>query len=184
MRLQQYILLAALGSTLLFGCSEPCPPAPEHFTHSLLSVPPETDANIAVVEGFLNACVKADVEGMRAAMAPGYHELLQTTPIDSSDAEKVIFDWVAMDSTRTDQQLTMDAVEGIRHASGEWQGDWVHYWGEYKATHKATGKRFVVPFFFDTQLKDGKLLRAYIYYDMLSVYDQLGIAPPAAPANK
>ncbi|MGB3527260.1 MAG: hypothetical protein WBB32_14970 [Flavobacteriales bacterium] len=58
------------------------------------------------------------------------------------------------------------------------------YWGEYKATHKATGKRFVVPFFFDTQLKDGKLLRAYIYYDMLSVYDQLGIAPPAAPANK
>lgn len=41
-----------------------------------------------------------------------------------------------------------------------------------------------VPFFFDTQLKDGKLLRSYMYYDMLSVYNQLGIAPPAPGAAK
>jgi len=41
-------------STLLMACSQPCPPAPEHFTHPVLSVPPEADANMAVVEGFLN----------------------------------------------------------------------------------------------------------------------------------
>lgn len=184
MRLQHNIALVAIGSTLLFACSQPCPPAPEHFTHSLLSIPPEADANIAVVEGFLNACVKADTVAMRAAMDPGYYGILETTPIDSSSVEQVISDWRRIDSTRTDQKLTTNAAEGNRYASGKWQGDWVNYWGEYKATDKATGKSFVVPFFFDAQVKGGKLMKSYIYYDVLSVYNQLGIAPPAAPATK
>lgn len=174
------LLIAALGTTMLVACSQPCPPVPEHFTHPVLSVPPEADANMAVVEGFLNACIKADAAGMRAVMAPGYHELLQTVPEDTSDAEKTIADWIAIDSTRTDQKLSIDAIEAFRYASGKWEGDWVHVWASYSATHKAPGKPFTVPFFFDTQLKDGKLLRSYIYYDMLSAYNQLGIAPPAA----
>lgn len=184
MRHSQHTLLAATAATLLVACSGPCPPTPDHFAHAVLSVPPETDANIALVEGFLNACIKADEAGMRAAMAPGYHELLQTVPEDTSDVEKIIADWIAIDSTRADQQLTIDAAEGIRYSSGKWEGDWVHLWGTYQATHKASSKTFKVPFFFDTQLKDGKLLRSYMYYDMLSVYNQLGIAPPAPAAAK
>jgi len=121
---------------------------------------------------------------MRAAVAPGYHELLQTVPEDTSDVEKTIAEWIRIDSTRTDQQLTTDAIEAIRHTSGKWEGDGVHFWGTYSATHKATGKSFKVPFFFDTQLKDGKLLRSYMYYDMLSVYNQLGVAPPDPNATK
>lgn len=184
MRTIHHLVLAAFGNTLLFSCSQPCPPAAEHFTHPLLSISPETDANIAVVEGYLNACLIADTAAMRAAMAPGYHELLQTVPEDTTDAESTIADWIAIDSTRTDQQLTTDAVEGIHHASGKWEGDWVHFWGTYSAVHKRTGKSFKVPFFFDSQLKDGKLLRSYVHYDMLSVYNQLGIAPPTTAELK
>lgn len=178
------LLPATLGIALLVACSKPCPPPAEHFAHPVLSVPPEADANMAVVEGFLRACLKADTAAMRTAMAPGYHELLQTVPEDTTDAEGTIADWIAIDSTRADQQLTTDAMEAVRHASGKWEGDWVHFWGMYSATHKATGKPFKIPFFFDTQLKDGKLLRSYTYYDMLSVYNQLGIAPPAPEGAK
>ena len=46
------------------------------------------------------------------------------------------------------------------------------------------GKSFTLPFFFDTQLKDGKMLRSYTYYDLLSVYRQLGVTPPMADEKK
>lgn len=175
-----HALIAVAASTLLFACSKPCPPAAEHFTHPVLSVPPEADANMALVEGFLNACIKTDTVAMRAAMDPGYHELLQIVPEDTTDADGTIADWVAIDSARADQRLVVDAIEAIRYASGKWEGDWVHVWGTYTAMHKATGKPFTAPFFFDTQLKDGKLLRSYMYFDMLSIYQQLGIDPPKA----
>jgi ketosteroid isomerase-like protein len=184
MRTLNHFVIAALSTTLLLACSQPCPPAAEHFTHPVLSVPPEADANMALVEGFLNACLKADTAAMRAAMAPDYHELLQTVPEDTSDVQEAIATWLAIDSTRTDQKLTTDAIEAIRHASGKWEGDWVHFWGSYSATQKSTGKSFKVPFFFDSQLKDGKLQRSYMYYDLLSVYNQLGIAPPTAVEAK
>ncbi len=182
MKTRSSLVLSAL--VLLTACSQPCPPVPEHFTHPLLSVPPEADANMAVVQGFLDACIKADTVAMRAAMAPGYHELLQIVPEDTTDANGTIADWVRIDSTRTGQQLTTNAVEAICYASGIWEGDWVHYWGTYKATIKSTGKSFTLPFFFDTQLKDGKMLRSYTYYDRLSVYRQLGITPPMADEKK
>lgn len=178
------ILHSATIAALFVSCSAPCPPAEVHFAHPVLSVPPEADANRAVVEAFLNACIMADTVAMRAAMAPGYHELLQTVPEDTSDADKTISDWVRIDSSRTDQKLTVDAIEAIRYASGKWEGDWVHVWGTYSALHKATGKTFKLPFFFDSQLKDGKLLRSYMYYDELSVYKQLGVAPPMVPETK
>ncbi len=178
------VFLSTAFAALLVSCSQPCPPAAEHFTHPVLSVPPEADANMELVEGFLNACLNVDTVAMLSAMAPDYHELLQTVPEDTSDVEKTIADWIAIDSTRTDQQLTIDAIEAMRYASGKWQGDWVHVWGSYAATHKVTGKTFKVPFFFDSQVKDGKLLRSYMYYDMLSVYNQLGIAPPSAAEAK
>jgi len=178
------IMLSAATAALLVACTQPCPPAAEHFTHPVLSVPPEADANMALVEGYLRACIKADTAAMRAALAPGYHELMQTVPEDTTDADQTIADWVRIDSARTDQQLTSDAIEAIRYASGKWEGDWVHFWGIYSAVHKRTGKAFKVPFFFDTQLKDGKMQRSYVYYDELSVYKQLGITPPGVQGTK
>lgn len=180
----QKIILCAATAALLVACSRPCPPAVEHFTHPVLSIPSQADANMALVEGYLNACINADTAAMRAAMAPGYHELLQTVSVDTTNAERIIADWIAIDSTRTDQKLTTDAIEAIRHASGKWEGDWVHFWGTYSATHQATGKSFTVFFFFDTQLKDGKMLCSYVYYDLLSVYQQLGRTLSPAPAAK
>lgn len=62
--------------------------------------------------------------------------------------------------------------------------DRVHFWGTYSATHQGTGKNFTEPFFFDTQLKDGKMLRSYVNYDLLFVYQQLGRTLTPAPGAK
>ena len=51
-------------------------------------------------------------------------------------------------------------------------------------TDKATGKPYRVPFFFDGRVQDGKITKSYTYFDRLSVFHQLGIAPPPAPAAK
>ena len=84
------LLLATLGTSLLFACSQPCPPAPEQFTHPQYSIPPEIDANIALVQGYLEACLKADAGGMRAATDPAYIEHEMCWPVDSAGIDSVI----------------------------------------------------------------------------------------------
>jgi len=139
MRLKHTILTAIAASSFVIACAQPHPPAAEHFTHSVLSVPPETDANIAVVERFLNGRINADAAAVRASAAPGFHAHEAFAPNDPSDVEKEITGWLSIDSTLIDQKLTKEAAECVRYASGKWTGDRVHYWGDYSATDKKSG---------------------------------------------
>jgi len=177
----------AIPGLLLAACSapQPCPPVEVHFVHPVSSIPPEADANIAVVEGYLNALVTLDVAAIRAATAPGFYANNTYTPPDSSDVEGVISAWMHNDSTRSDQKLEKVFAECVRVAPGnEYAGDWVHYWGTYYATDKATGKPFRVPFFYDGRVEDGKITKSYTYLDRLSVWNQLGVAPPVPATRK
>jgi len=178
------LLLATLGTSLLFACSHPCPPAPEQFTHPQYSIPPEIDANIALVQGYLEACLKADAGGMRAATDPAYIEHEMCWPVDSAGIDSVIADYGRADSARTGQQLLDISADGVRYATGKWAGDWVNFFADYAATDKKTGKAFRIPFFFNAQVRNGKLVRSYLYFDRLSYFNQLGIAPPAADSGK
>ncbi|MEZ4739301.1 MAG: hypothetical protein R2818_08060 [Flavobacteriales bacterium] len=181
------VLAIALPGLLLFSCAapEPCPPVPEHYEHPLSSIPEEADANIAVVESYLNALIKADEASIRAAVAPGYYANNTFTPPDSSDVEGVIEGWMKNDSTRSDQRMERVFAECVTVADGnEYAGDWVHYWGTYSATDNATGKPYRVPFFYDARVEGGKITKSYTYFDRLSVFHQLGTTPPAAPAVK
>ncbi len=185
MRLHHLILSTAVASTLLIACSEPCPPPAEHFEHAVFSIPLEADANIAVVERYLNALIAADATGIRGAVGDGFYANNTWVPADSSDVEGVIANWMQNDSTRTDQKVTKVFAQSIQIADGnEYPGQWVQYWGSYSATDKATGKSYVVQFLLDGQVKEGKLVKTYTHYDRLSVYQQLGVAPPAATEAK
>mgnify|MGYP001342084808 CR=1 FL=1 len=188
MNIQHIAPSVVLTSLLFAACTTPpapCPPVEEHFVHSLSSIPPEADANIAVVEGYLTALTKADADAIRAAAAPNFYANNTFTPADSSDVEGVIADWLRNDSTRSDQRIERVFAECVRVADGnEYAGDWVHYWGTYSATDKATDKPYQVPFFYDARVQDGKITKSYTYFDRLSVFHQLGIAPPPAPAAK
>lgn len=185
MRLHHIILGTAIASTLFIGCSQPCPPAAEHFEHAVFSIPAETDANIAAVERYLNALITADAAGIRAAVGPGFYANNTWVPADSSDVEGVVANWIKNDSTRADQKFKKTFAQGIQIAEGnDYPGQWVQVWGDYSATDKATGKPFVVKVLVDAQVKEGKLVKIYSHYDRLSVYQQLGTAPPAAPEAK
>ena len=176
-----------LGATLLGACTSPapCPPAEEHYTHPVYSIPMETDANIALVESYLNAVISADADAIRASVAPGFYSNNTFVPADSSDVEEIIANWMRIDSTRTDQKIVKDFAQSIQVAEGnEYPGQWVQYWGKYSAMHNATGKPLEVKFLFDANVKDGKLTKAYMWFDRLASFHQLGIPPPEAPAAK
>ena len=177
-------IAASLAAFALFACNAPapCPPVEERFTHPVLSISPDNDANVAAVEAYLNALVKTDTAAIRAALAPGFFANNTFTPADSSDVAAVTANWVKNGAERSDQKVHKYFAQCVRIAEGnEYAGDWVQYWGKYSATDKATGKPYVVPFFMDSRLKDGKLVKSYTYFDRLSVSHQLGTKPPAAP---
>ncbi len=173
-----------LLAMLFVACTEPapCPPPEEHFEHPVMSISPDIDANIAVVEGYMQGIVNADEAAIRAALAPGFYSNNTWLPADSSDVDKIVKAWMKNDSTRSDQKITKVVASCTRVAEGnEYAGDWVHYWGRYSATDNETGKSYVVPLFFNTRVENGQMTKAYAYYDRLSIFHQLGTTPPAAP---
>jgi len=157
----------------------------EHFEHPVFSIPAETDANIAAVENHLNALITANEAGIRASVGAGFYANNTWLPADSSDVEGVVAEWLQNDSTRTAQLIKKTFAQSIQIAEGNaYPGQWVQYWGNYSATDKATGKPYKVLFLLDAQVKEGKVVKTYLHFDRLSVFNQLGIAPPAPAAEK
>lgn len=172
---------------MLSACTTPppCPPVEEHFEHPVFSIPAETDANIASVETYLNALITADEPGIRAAVGEGFYANNTWLPADSSDVDGTVAHWMQNDSTRTDQRITKDFAQSIEVAEGnKYPGQWVQFWGDYSATDKELGKPYTVKFMLDAHVKDGKVVKTYLHFDRLSVFNQLGIAPPAPSAKK
>jgi len=187
MHIQNNLLNTALGAMLLSACTTPppCPPVVEHFEHPVLSIPAEADANIAAVENHLNALITANETEIRASVGAGFYANNTWLPADSSDVEGVIAQWMHNDSTRTDQHIKKTFAQSIQIAEGnDFPGQWVQYWGDYAATDKALGKPYTVKFLLDAQVKEGKVVKTYLHFDRLSVFNQLGIAPPAPAAKK
>ncbi len=185
--IQRTALATTLSALLLGACTTPppCPPVEEHFQHPVLSIPQEADANIALVEGYLNAMISANADGIRGAVAPDFYANNTWFPEDSSDVEGVIKNWMKNDSTRTDQKISKVYAQCIQVADGnEYPGQWVQYWGRYSAKDNETGKPFETKFILDANVKDGKLVKSYLWFDRLSAFHQTGKTPPAAPATK
>lgn len=187
MRMQTTLLNSALAALLLTACTTPppCPPVVEHFEHPVFSIPAEADANIAAVEGYLNALITANDPGIRASVGAGFYANNTWLPADSSDVDGIVDQWMQHDSTRSDQRIKRTFAQAIQIAEGNaYPGHWVQFWGEYSATDKATGKPYTALFMLDAHVKEGKLVKTYLHFDRLSVFNQLGIAPPAPAAEK
>jgi hypothetical protein len=187
MNIPKSAFAAALGGLLITACStaDPCPQAAEHFTHPIFSIPAEADANIALAENHLNALITVDAAAIRASVAPNFYANNTWFPEDSSDVEGVIQNWSRNDSTRTDQKISKVYAQSIEVADGhEYPGQWVQYWGTYSATDKASGKPFKAKFILDANVKDGRLIKTYLWFDRLSGFHQLGKTPPEAPVAK
>ena len=173
-------LMGLLGSVLLFtACQQPCPEPEEVWQHPVLSISPDIDTNIAIVNSYMNGLVAADEAAIRNAVSTDFFAVGQRVPADTSSVDEIVETWLRNDTTRSDQEIKAVAVSCERVAEGEeYAGDWVHYWGRYSATDLASGKSYTVPYFFNTRIENYKMVESYIYFDRLSVFHQLGVDPP------
>ena len=171
--------ITAAATLLIAACQTPCPEPEEHWEHPVLSVSPDIDTNIAIVQSYMNGIITADEEAIRNATAENFISYSQRVPMDSATVDEVVEGWQKNDSTRSDQNIEIIAASCERVASGnKYAGDWVHYWGRYSATDNATGKHYEVPFFSNTFMENFKMVESYVYFDRLSVFHQLGVDPP------
>lgn len=185
MHLLKVYSLALTAGILLVACQEPCPEPEEVWQHDVVSISPDIDTNIAIVDGYFQALVNADEAGIRAALAPGFYGHNSFVPADSSSVDEVVANWLGNDTTRSDQKIEMLVASCTQVAEGNrFAGDWVHYWGTYSATDNETGKPYVVPFFHNSRVEGGKMTASYLYFDRLAIFHQLGVDPPGPKGSE
>ena len=176
-------LLAAVA--LITACQQPCPEVEEHWHHDVLSISPDIDTNTAIVQSYMNGLITADEEAIRNATSADFYSVAQRVPADSLSVDEIVEAWQKNDSTRSDQKIETIAMSCERVAEGQkYAGDWVHFWGRYSAVDNKTGKPYTVPYFFNTRIENYKMVEAYVYFDRLAIWHQLGVDPPGPESEE
>ncbi|SOD97456.1 nuclear transport factor 2 family protein [Spirosoma fluviale] len=137
---------------------------------------PNAEADMKVVSDFINALVSGDLAKARSLASPTY---IGRGPAatDSANVDKVIQNWQGNHKTQSDRKVTF-VTQTFKVLSGALKGNWVSLWGDYTFTQ--AGKTIKFPFQYTAGVADGKILGDRIYYDVLSIYTQLGfkVTPP------
>jgi len=139
-----------------------------------VDISPNSEADIAVVQSYIDALLKADSVTLRSVTTSDFQASLVKNPIDSSGIDEVISSWAANLKTRSNQTNETVAVMSVRVNEGPYQGDWVQYWGNYSASMNETGVDIIVPYFINTRMKNGKMDRSFSYYDRLAIFEAQG----------
>ncbi|MGV9014038.1 MAG: hypothetical protein ACOH13_15710 [Flavobacteriales bacterium] len=176
---KRFSLLTA--TFFLFGAANAqARPLVSDGTTTGLAISPNSGANIAVVNTYLQGLVKRDAAAVRAVVNPGFLSYATWSPGDTSVVDSVIQRWVRIGANRTDQELETTTAFSVTVAPDQqFAGDWVYYWATYTANDTRSGRKLEVPIFTTVYLTDGKLTAEWTYYDRLAIWNQLGIAPPA-----
>ena len=176
-------LIAGLALLGTVACTAPAPPpaaAQPEVKPAPVAISPAADANIAVVQAYLDGLVKADAAAIHAATNADFMSYTTWMPADSANVDSVIAGWQYRATKDTDQKLDKTAALSVSVAPGQqFAGDWVYYWGTYSATDKSLNKPYKVPFFCTALMANGKISKDWTYYDRLAIFHQLGVAPPA-----
>lgn len=170
--------ICVLASFILVACQNqgatdeaPVDPAEE----PALAISPTMEADVAVVQRYFDALLVADSLTMREVTTDGFITYLAKNPMDSSDIDAVVANWKAIAELRSNQKVERVAVSALKVREGErYAGTWVQYWGNYSATMNDSGVEIVVPFFINNLLVNGKIHRAYSYYDRLAIMQAQG----------
>lgn len=137
---------------------------------------PEPEVDMKVAMDYVKFCAEGKLDELKAILSDNYIAY-GPGPKDSLNTEQLINQWkenYKVQSNRKVDQIT----QTFRVLSGNLQGDWVNLWGTYSFTQN--GKDLTLPFQLTAQVKDGKLERSTIYYDQLSILEELGftVTPP------
>jgi ketosteroid isomerase-like protein len=143
---------------------------------------PNADADIKIVTEYVNTLVGGNADKAKMLLASN-NKGHGPSAADSSTAEEVVSEWKQNYKVQSNRKFNF--VEAtFRVKSGNLKGNWVSLWGDYAFTQN--GKNVTFPVHYIAHVTNGKIDVDRIYYDRLSVYQNLGykLAPPAAASAK
>jgi ketosteroid isomerase-like protein len=137
---------------------------------------PDADADVKLVSDYVNKLVAGDVDKAVSVLSSDFKGF-GPGPSDSGTAKTEIDEWKHNDSVQTNRKVDFVA-ETFNVKSGDQIGHWVSMWGTYSFTEN--GKDVKFPYQYTAHVKNGKIDRAIIYYDQLSILKALGfsVTPP------
>lgn len=141
---------------------------------------PNADADIKLVDGYLNLLISGNADKANSQLADNYMGY-GPSPADSSNAEQTVNSWKENYKTQLNRKIDFLAIITVRILSGNYKGDWVDVWGNYSCN--VNGKDITFPFQYAAKVDNGKIIGDVIYYDNLYIVKKLGyiVTPPEMP---
>lgn len=136
---------------------------------------PTAEADMKTVSDYTNAIVDGNLKKARSILAKSY--MLHGPSTDSSNVEKEMASWEQNYKVQSDRKVAF-ITQTFKVVSGAQKGNWVSLWGNY--TFTSGEKTVTLPFQYTASVSKGKILKAFMYYDNLAIYQQLGytLTPP------
>ena len=169
--------LVALAASLLFICaSAQAQNTPTPRYKDVVVDNPTAEADMKVVSDYINAIVSGDLVKAKSLLSGNFmaHGPARS---DSSTVEQELARWTENYKNQTDRKVSF-VTQTFKVLSGNLKGNWVSLWGDYTFTQ--AGKTIKFPFQYTANVADGKIMSDRIYYDVFSIYTQLGfkVVPP------
>lgn len=143
----------------------------------------DTQANKALVMGFVAAGNERDMDALDELLAPGFKRHCPATPdveVNCPDDFKRFLE--------QDAAAVPDARVAVRHLIAE--GDMVALWATYSGTQDgpmgpfpASGRSCSTDFGGVFRIQDGRIVELWVTWDNLDILAQLGHIEPPTPAG-
>lgn len=137
---------------------------------------PTAEADMKTVGDYVKALTAGDLK-MAKSMLDKTYMGYGPAATDSSTVEQEMKVWEQNYKTQSDRKVGF-ITQTFKVSSGPQKGSWVSLWGNY--TFTSGGKTITFPFQYTASVSNGKINKGIIYYERLSVLQQLGytLTPP------
>lgn len=145
-----------------------------HPAMDIVTVNPNAEADTKVVKDYYTALAAADTIKVKSLMGEKFM-LYGPSAADSSNAQKELLNWAKNYQIQQNRSVTF-ITHSFTVPEGQFAGNWVGVWGKYHCTIHDI--EISVPFQSTCKVENGKISNIYIYYDNLSVRNQLNHSVP------
>jgi ketosteroid isomerase-like protein len=138
---------------------------------------PTAEKDMKTVGDYVNALTAGDLKKAKSMLDKTYMSY-GPTATDSSTVEQEMKSWEQNYKTQSDRKVGF-ITQTFKVTTGPQKGSWVSLWGNY--TFTTDGKTITFPFQLTASVSNGKITKSFIYFERLSILQQLGytLTPPA-----
>ena len=144
------------------------------FVISCTSGSKNAEKNIQLIEGYIQSVENLDYQTMESLLDDNYLGLGPSYG-DSINKEAAVENWkYLVDNLYESIKYNRSRNAAVSVYDGENQGDWVSNWAELTIHYKNTEDSVTIWENSIYQLKDGKILKSYTFYNEADALRQLG----------